>query len=257
MNELLESRVLGALRWIDAVTQTPITRPLTVTGTGLRFTRNLSGLTVVTQASGLEAYTRTFDLASLPADQTVPNGSLAFTAEVVDPSSTYLPRRFTVDLPRDPSPDLLPPDGRRPAGSLFTPIDVALLPAPAARLPAGCAEVRVLIRTPAGQGIRNALARVVATSGGALLGCGLADERGEVLVAVPGLKHFAPGATEEEVVSVVTEARLEIILPPAGATIVDWTVLRAAAVAAGHTDPQLLQLKPGARISRRFPFAAS
>ena len=257
MNELLESRVLGALRWIDAVTQTPITRPLTVTGTGLRFIRNLSGLTVITHANGLEAYTRTFDLTSLPAGQAVPNGSLALTAEVADPSGTYLPRRFTVDLPRDPSPDLLPPDGRRPAGSLFTPIEVALLPAPAARLPAGCAEVRVLIRTPTGQGIRNALARVVATSGGAVLGCGLADDRGEALVAVPGLKHFAPGATEEEVVSVVTEARLEIILPPADATIVDWTVLRGAAVAPGHTDPQPLQLKPGARISRRFPFGGS
>jgi hypothetical protein len=257
MNEVIESRVLGALRWIDAVTQAPITRPLTVTGAGLRFTRNLSGLTVITHANGLEAYTRTFDLASLPGAEVVPNGSLSRTAEVEDPSGTYLPRRFTVDLPRDPSPDLLPPDGRRPAGSLFTPIDIALLPAPAARLPAGCAEVRVLIRTPAGVGIRNALARVIATSGGALLGCGLADDRGETLVAVPGLKHFAPGATEEEVVSVVTEARLEIILPPAGATIVDWTVLRAAAVAPGHTDPQLLQLTPGARISRQFPFAAA
>ena len=73
---------------------------------------------------------------------------------------------------------------------------------------------------------------------------------------MPGLKHFAPGATEEEVVSVVTEARLEIILPPPDATIVDWTVLRAAAVAPDQADPQPLQLKPGARISRQFPFGA-
>lgn len=257
MNELVESRVLGALRWIDAVTETPITRPLTVTGAGLRFTRNLSGLTVITHANGLEAYTRTFELAALAPAHVVPNGSLTVTADVVDPLGSYLPRRFSIELPRDPSPDLLAPDGRRPVGSLFTPHQVALLPAPAARLPAGCAEVRVLIRTPAGQGIRNALARVIATNGGALLGCGLADGRGEVLVAVPGLKHFAPGATEEEVVSVVTEARLEIILPPADATIVDWTVLRTTAVAPGHTDPQPLQLKPGLRISRQFPFGGS
>ena len=55
MNEVLDSRVLGALRWIDAVTQTPIATPLVVTGAGLRFTRNLSGLTVITHAAGLEA----------------------------------------------------------------------------------------------------------------------------------------------------------------------------------------------------------
>lgn len=254
MNEVLDSRVLGALRWIDAVTQTPIATPLVVTGAGLRFTRNLSGLTVITHAAGLEAYTRTFDLANLPAGQEVPNDSLTLTADVEDPTGNYLPRRFTLNLPRDASPEVIPPDGRRPPRSLFTPFDIALLPAPAARLQAGCAEVRVLIQTPANVGIRNALARVVATADSTLLGCGLTDARGEALVAVPGLKHFAPGATEDQVVSVETEARLEIILPPAGVTIVDWVTLRDAPVAAGHTDPQPLRLKPGALISRRFPF---
>jgi hypothetical protein len=43
-------------------------------------------------------------------------------------------------------------------------------------------------------------------------------------------------------------------LPPANATIVDWTVLRGTPVAAGHTDPRPLRLKPGALLSRRFPF---
>jgi hypothetical protein len=254
MNEVLDTRVLGALRWVDAVTGAPIMRPLAVRGPGLRFTRNLSGLTVITHAAGLEAYARTFDLGTLPADQVVPNGDVTLTADVEDPSGIYLPRRFTLELPRNASPDVLPPDGRRPPGSLFTPIDVTLLPSPAARLAPGCAEVRVLIQTPAGQGIRHALARVVASSGGAVLGCGLADERGEALVAIPGLKHFAPGPTADEVVSVETEARLEIVLPPANATIVDWTVLRGTPVAAGHTDPRPLRLKPGALLSRRFPF---
>lgn len=254
MNEVLDTRVLGAVRWVDAVTGAPIALALTVRGPGLRFTRNLSGLTVITHAAGLEAYTRTFDLGTLPPGETVPTGDVTVTADVEDPSGTYLPRRFTFDLPRDASPDVLPPDGRRPPGSLFTPLDVALLPSPAARLAPGCAEVRVLIQTPTGQGIRHALARVVASDGGAVLGCGLADERGEALVAIPGLKHFAPGPTADEVVSVETEARLELILPPADAPIVDWTALRDAPVAAGHTDPRPLRLKPGALISRRFPF---
>lgn len=254
MNELLESRVLGAVRWIDAVTQAPISLPLAASGSGLRFIRNLSGLTVIAHAPGLEAHTPTFDLATLPPGDVVPIGDRTPSVDVTDPSGTYLPRRFPLALPRNPSADVLPPDGRRPPESLFTPVDIALLPAPAARLPAGCAEVRVHVRGPDGRGLPNALVRVVATAGGAILGCGLSDARGEALAAIPGLRHFAPGATEDEVVSVETEARLEIVRPPADAAIVDWTVLRAAPVAAGDTDPQPLRLKPGVRISRQYPF---
>lgn len=100
----------------------------------------------------------------------------------------------------------------------------------------------------------NALARVMSEADDSVLGCGLADARGEALVAIPGLKHFAPGATEDEVVSVKTEARLEIIHPPPNQAVVDWTALRDAPVASGDTDPAPLQLTPGSLISRRYPF---
>ncbi len=252
MNETLDQRVLGAIRWVDAVTLAPISLPLTVRGPGLHVRRNRTGLTILTHVAGLEAHTRTFDLATLPPADAVPVGDLDVTGEVEDPTETYLPRRFTLALPRDPSPALLAPNGQRPPASLFTPLDLALLPAPAARLPPGCAEVRVQILDANGRGLRHALARVVATADGAVLGCGLADARGETLVAIPGLKHFAPGATADAVVTLETEARLEIIPPPPNATAVDWTVLRDAPVPAGHTDPQLLRLRPGAQISRRF-----
>ena len=257
MNELIEKRILGAIRWIDAVTLTPITLPLVVRSDHGRFVRNLSGLTVITAADGLENYARTFDLDTLPPGQVVTVGSIGLEGEVEDPTGAYLPARFTIDLPRDPSPALLPPDNHRPPNSLFTPIDIALLPSPAARLAPGCAQVRVLILDEDGLPIRNALARVVATApGNAILGCGLSDRRGEALVAIPGLKHFAPGATEDAVVSVETEARLEIIHPSDDSGIIDWTTLKAAAVAAGDTDPQLLKLRPGALLSRRYPFTA-
>lgn len=254
MSELLEDRILGAIRWIDAITHAPISLPLIARGPNLRFTRNLSGLTVIAHADGFEHYTRTFDLAQLPPAKVIPAGSRPFTGEVEDPTGQYLPRSFTLALPLDPSPALLSPDNRRPPNSLFTPLEIALLPSPAARLPAGFAQVRVLILDANAQGIPNALARVVATTGGAMLGCGLSDSRGEALVAIPGLKHFAPGATAAAVVSIETEARLEIILPPSNAAFVDWTLLRSAAVAAGNTDPALLRLKPGALVSRRYPF---
>lgn len=256
MSELLEDRILGAVRWIDETTQQPIAHALVARGRQLRFIRNLSGLSIIVHADGLEAYSRTFDLDRLPPGQVVANGARSFEGQVEDPTGQYLPRKFTLALPRNASPALLPPDNRRPPDSLFTPIDLALLPAPAARLPAGFAQVRVLITDANGQGLRNALARVVATTGNAVLGCGLADARGEALVAIPGLKHFAPGATAAAVVTVETEARLEIIEPPAGQEVVDWTALRSAPVTAGHTDPVSLKLKPGALVSRRFPFPA-
>lgn len=254
MKERVETRILGAIRWIDAVTQAPIPLPLVARSDTLRFTRNLRGLSVITHADGLETHTPIFDLDTLPAEDVISPLSLAREGEVHDPSGTYLPARFTLQLPRDPSPDLLPPDNHRPPNSLFTPIDIALLPSPAARLAAGAAQVRVLVLDDEGVPIPNALGRVVAVSDDSILGCGLSDARGEMLIAVPGLKHFAPGATEDEVVSVETEARLEIIHPPADETVVDWLALKAATVAAGDTDPAPLRLKPGVLLSRRYPF---
>jgi len=260
VKERLDRRVLGAIRWIDAVTLAPIAHPLKVSSNALRFTRNLSGLSVVTLADGLTAHTQTFDLNSLaPADQ-VPTESLSREGEVEDPTGTYLPTRFTLLLPRNPSPDFLPPDVNhpepyRPDNSLFLPVDVSLLPSPTARVASGFAEVRIQISNPAGEPIRNALARVVsATDANDVLGYGLSDPRGETLVAIPKLKHFAPGATEAEVVSVVTDGRIEIVLPPAGQDIVDWTTLLTAPAAADGIDSVVLKLKPSGRYSRRYPF---
>jgi len=255
VKERCEARILGAIRWSDAVTAAPIELPLVARSNQLRFVRNLGGLSVIVGATGLEKYTATFDLADLAPADVVADGALPFAGEVYDPTGTYLPRSFTVRLPRNSSPALLPPDQHRPPNSLFTPIDIALLPAPSAKVAAGWAQVRVLLRTALGAPLVNALARVVATTDGALLGCGLADARGEALVALPGLKLFAPGATVHEVVSVETAARLEIIPPPAG-DVVDWTVLRDTPAAPGDVDPTPLALRAGATYSRQYPFSA-
>lgn len=255
MKERLDNRIVGAIRWVDAITQSPIPLPLVATSEAMRFTRNLSGLAVITHAAGLEPYAEAFRLEDLDEEDEVEVGSLELEGQVADPTGTYLPRKFTIELPRDPSPELLPPDNRRPENSLFTPIDIELLPSPSAKLAPGCAQVRVLILDDEGNPIPNALARVVATADDAILGCGLADARGEVLVAVPALKQFAPGPTEEEVVTVETEARLEIVHPPPDEEVVDWTELREAAAAPDDVDPELLQLQPGRTYSRSYPFA--
>jgi hypothetical protein len=252
--EHIERRIVGAIRWIDAISLAPIALPLAASSDELRFQRNLSGLTVVTHADGLTTYENTFDLEDLATADEVDLGSLELEGEVVDPSGTYLPRKFTLALPRDPSPEL-DDNNQRPANTLFTPFNIELLPSPTARVPAGWAQVRVLIENADGDPIPNAIARVVTDDVAAkVLGIGQADSRGETLVAIAGLRHFAPGETEDEVVSIETQARLEIIMPPPDENTVDWTELKDAAVADGDTDPEVLQLKPGGIYSRRYPF---
>lgn len=254
-----DQRVLGAIRWIDAVSRAPIPSPLVAVpspphaGT-LRFVRNLSGLSVITHAAGLEPYADTFDLDDLrPADRVTPL-TLQIEGEVSDPTGFYLPRKFTLALPLNPSP-ALSADGARPANSLFEPVELELLPSPAARVPAGWAQVRILIQDTEGKPIPHALARVVADADDTPLGFGQSDARGETLVAIPGLKNFAPGATEDEVVTIETAARLEIVLPP-DESPTDWTVLRASPVAAPtDIDDEPLTLSPGRTYSRRYPFA--
>lgn len=254
MKERVDNRVLGAIRWIDANSRAPISLPLVATSESLRFVRNLSGLSVVLQADGLEKHMETFDLNDLAEEDEVDVGTIDLEGQVIDPTATYMPTKFTLSLPRNPSPELIEPDKHRPANSLFVPMEVELLPSPSARVPAGWAQIRLLIADAGGKAIPNALARVVSVDDDTILGCGLSDSRGETLVAVAGLKNFAPGATEDEVVTVETEARLEVIIPAEADETVNWKTLRDATVAAGDTLPDPLKLKPGGIYSHRYPF---
>lgn len=255
-----DNRILGAIRWVDAVTRAPIQQPLVPVASPpnparLRFVRNLGGLTVITHADTLATHTATFDLNELAEDDEVEPLARTFEAEVSDPTGSYLPRKFSLQLPRDPDPRRIPPDNSRPPNSLFTPIEIELLPSPTARVPAGWAQVRVLILDPQGHPIPNALARLVAPANGTPLAFGQSDHRGEALIAIPGLKNFAPGDTEDEVVTVETPARLEILFPPPRDNPPDWTTLKSAAIAApGHADATPLALSPGHTYSRRYPF---
>mgnify|MGYP000359709397 CR=1 FL=1 len=172
MKERLDSRVLGAVRWLDAVTAQPITHPLAVTAGDLRFVRNLSGLSVIVAAKGLEAYEACLDLDTLPPEQEVDDLSLDFTAAVTDPTGRYLPRRFDLKLPRVAQPPRLP-NGQRPANSLFDPVPIALLPGPLAPVAAGWAQVRVTARTAEDQPLKHLYLRVVATADDAVLGRGM------------------------------------------------------------------------------------
>jgi len=98
--ELVDRRVLGAVRYVDATTGVPIRRPLDVDGAGVRALRNLRGLYVLCEAPELARYADSFPSPPLnPAPE-----SLLVTMTVSDPGGRFLPRRHTLLLPRDPNP---------------------------------------------------------------------------------------------------------------------------------------------------------
>jgi len=166
MSDRLDSRVLAALRIVDAETGETVARPLSVKADGARFVRNLSGLHVLVAARGFDDYTSAFDAppAAAPA-------SLAFV--VSDPAGRYLASRYTIDLPRT-------------GPALFEPITVVLYPSPAAPVGAGSAVVRASVKSTGGARLAGALVRVSAD--GHVMARGLTDARGEALVPVPGIK---------------------------------------------------------------------
>ncbi|MEM7154104.1 MAG: hypothetical protein AAF799_14740 [Myxococcota bacterium] len=92
----IADRALAGIRFEDAATRTPVSEPLHVSAQGLSLYRNHRHIYVVREAAGLEAHVHAVGAApALP----VP-GLLPFEVEVRDPTGLYLPRRFTLDLPR-------------------------------------------------------------------------------------------------------------------------------------------------------------
>jgi hypothetical protein len=215
--EPVDRRVLAAVRFLDALTGLRVTAPLSVRGEGVKLVRNLEGCYVLTAAPGLQDYTASFPAP--PAQPAVGSGAVELT--VTDPARTYLPRRCTVSLPRDPDPA-----HADQAGSLFRPIDVSLFPSPSAPTAAGWAVVRAQVRA---QGTREPLAgaliRVLRTADAARLAAGLsdslADVRGEALVGVPGIPITTWGPGAGAVLATEVDATLEAIYDPTAGPVPD------------------------------------
>jgi len=251
--ERTESRVLGALRCVDASTGAAIDTPLQVLVPGARMRRNRSGLYVIVQADSLAAHEGAFDAPpALPA-----TGSLSFTASIADPSGRYLPRLATFALPRDP----LPANAAQ-AGSLFRAIQVPMYPAGVAPLGANWSVLRVSVRdSTSGDALGGALLRV--RSGGQVLARGLSDWRGEALVPVPGVP--ATTWSEDPGAVVVSEiaAQLEVAFDALTGTRVSAAQVQAGQVpdTLPRVDPQDLEtrfaLLPNATQALQLAFGRS
>ncbi len=182
MDDEIDIRALGAVRFFDVTTGVWIKRSLEVTAPGVRFARNGSGAYVMSAVRGLEDHVDAFGTPP----STPPLGTITVTASVDDPAKRYLPRVARLQVPRDPNPA-----NATVAGSLFRPTLVPLYPSPMASLEPGWAVVRVSVKRTNGSGLPNAYLRVrrasQPTTADPPLARGLADGRGEGLIPVQGI----------------------------------------------------------------------
>lgn len=241
-----DRRVLGAVRPVDPLTGTAITAPLGVTASGLSFHRNARALFVITGTDHPQLRAHLDRFAEIPP--TPAPGAARFTVRVVDPARRWLPRLATLDLPRDADPT-----HRGQAGSLFTPVDVPLLPSAALPLGPWWSALRVRVtRTVDGRAVpvRGAYLRVwrlrdIDGDGDTdtdVLGLGMSDERGEALVAVPGLPaHTFVGSHGDDgddspdapVTTADLAATLDAIADPADPWPLDPDALAARRIESG------------------------
>ena len=210
--DLLDTRILGAVRFIDATTGTPIQSRLEVAGDGARFIRKRLGAYVLASHPAFDGYGRAF---GAPPSSPVP-ASVRVELTVADPGGHYLPRRFALRLPRDPDPAR----ANRPE-SLFAAEQVRVFPAPAAPTSPGWAVVRATVLA-AGSGHRlpGALVQVLDDDAQQVLATGQADWRGrvvgEALVPVVGIPvTMSSGGDNGAVVTREIATRIEAIFDPA------------------------------------------
>lgn len=217
--EQIDRRVLGAVRFLDGNTGLHISSPLSVEGKGVHLVRNRSSYYVIFHALRLKAHTRAFR----QPPRTPALGSVEIELKVIDPGRRYLSRRCTLRLPRDPDPSHMDREN-----SLFRPVEVRLFPSPTAGTAPGWAVIRATVTAEGRRKtLAGALIRVLRASESRQLASGLSDERGEALVAVPGI----PITTWEEgpgpVLTTRVEAILEVVFDPKAEEIPDPDDLEA------------------------------
>lgn len=246
MVEHVTRRVLAALRVVDGVTGQPILSPLSVSGAGTVWVRNRRGLYVLMGVPGLEAHEDV--LPTPPPDPAVGSMSVALVVRALN--TTYLPRRQTIRLPRDPDPAHA--DDER---SIFQPLASRLYPSPSAPTSSAWAVIRAtVLREGSEHTLGGALIRVLRASDGQVLGRGLSDARGEALVAVPGIPVTTWEAAPGPVIGTEVDVQVEVVFDPAGGEVADPDHLEAhRAALPNHT--QTAKLASGRTVVRKLTVA--
>lgn len=186
MNETLERRVFGAIEFVDDLTDQRVLEPLQIRAPGIGLLRNRSGLYVIRELDGHQAYTRQFDDApSAPVRSD-------FSLQVEDPSAHYLPRTVALSLPRllaapaSPVPD---------AENVLRPVRIRLWPAAALPVRAQWAILRMTLEV-AGTNPPQGLANVIVETRPRVAGLGvqhtMTDHHGDALIVIAGAPPVLP-----------------------------------------------------------------
>lgn len=217
MSEAVIHRVLGAVRFLDAATRSPITSRLRLTtDVRVEWRRNASGAYVIWRAAGLESHTghagpmtdAGFEaLLEAPPGAPLP-GSVKLAATVEDPSGELLPRRFEVALPRaaTAAPGVTP--------DLFTPIEVLLHRSTAARLTGTGAVLYTFVHDGRGQKGKVPGARVIVTIEGEEAGRATTGPSGEAVVEMVRLPSFVTGSGGGAVTTSEIDATVDAAVLP-------------------------------------------
>lgn len=239
--ELLDRRVLGALRFTDALggpVRGPVAlRPVGIAEGAFAWMRKPTGEIVVTRAPGLGAHVSAFEAPPPPPPAL---GSIAITLDLLPSDLRLSPRRAVIALPR--SADPLAP------GNVMTAREITLPPSPRAEVTGLAAGLMVTLRRDDdGRRIEGALVRARPAGGDETVA--LTNAAGEALLLIAGLPLAAPGPGAT--VQPETEVEIDAVVPLDAALFHADADLSAAREAealrrAGFADPDALAASAGA-----------
>ncbi|RMH31333.1 MAG: hypothetical protein D6690_16775 [Nitrospirae bacterium] len=211
--ERIDRRVLGAIRFLDATTYTPLVRDLILSSPVATFLRNRRSLYVLSAVHTLESHGNAFPAP--PASP--PIGSVSVELAVRDPQEMYLPRRCRLHLPRNPDPA-----AAGQPGSFFHAIDIPLYPAPTAKTSHNWVSLYAsVMQAGTGNPLVGALLRVIRRHDSQILARGLTDTRGEALVAVSGIPVTTWDEGTATVLTSEVPVTVEAIVDPHAGPVAD------------------------------------
>src|SRR5437764_5671762 len=182
--DLLDRRVLALLTFTDAM-GADVLSPVSVVADGIKLFAKRPGAVVIAEAPGFEIYSAAFD--PLPAAPAVGSVTLQLDIRPSDPALGV--RRAALVLPRDPDPT----HADQP-GSLFRPIEIALLSTPMAEPTGLAAALSVTVRrADDNRRVEGPLVRL-RPEGGRPEAHAMTDAAGDALLLVPGVPLANPGA---------------------------------------------------------------
>lgn len=177
---MADRRYLGGIVVRDAATGAPVSGAVRLSSPQARFFRNRRGVFIIESAAGLEEHEEAFD--AQPASPAAESVSVDVLLE--DPSGIYIPRRFSLALPR-----AVP----------FEAVLVEVYRSPSAPVSLNWGVVRGRLVGATGAPIAAAVVRVRRDSDQQLIGV---SQSVPVLPAAAGVARGAPGARVQGEVAV-------------------------------------------------------